>query len=611
MATPCDAYDSDASSRLSSPASATPSPPPEYRPRLAYPSPPRSQDSSQSGSPSPDAMMDPSANSDEPPRKRRRISERQPRTTAHLDLRSGQLSDDDELQLARVLDVLHKRQKIVVIAGAGISVSAGIPDFRSSTGLFNSLRSQHNLKGSGKDMFDASHVYKDASSTSSFHDMVRSMSKLTKAAKPTPFHHMLATLAQQDRLLRLYSQNVDGIDTALEPLATEIPLKKKEGGKWPKTVQLHGGLDKMVCSKCHDMSGFDADLFDGPVPPVCPNCEELNRVRKVAGKRSHGVGMLRPRMVLYNEHNPDDEAIGSVTRDDLRKRPDAVIVVGTTLKVPGVKRIVREMCATVRDRKDGVAIWINNDPEPTGKEFEDCWDIVVRGTCDQIATSAALRQWDQSDEPEEVSDERWAMSQKSHVEIVIKNETFKRPRDGLTPMCSPHRPVATPMTSQRSSEEPCVQDSFGTDVEDLAPPTPSKKPSSATAFDKMKETKAKPSVKTVKKAASKPGVTKARAAPRKAPAKKTAAAKPQLKINQTLKQTKSAVAPAAKGGKKANGPKSPPKKAITLNPIAPVDARNNPLSPNMFPDVRKSSAIKATDESEIGDVVHVANPIAA
>lgn len=69
--------------------------------------------------------MDSSTNSDEPPRKRRRISERQPRTTEHVDLRSGSLSDDDRIQLNRVLDVLHKRQKIVVIAGAGISVSAG------------------------------------------------------------------------------------------------------------------------------------------------------------------------------------------------------------------------------------------------------------------------------------------------------------------------------------------------------------------------------------------------------------------------------------------------------------------------------------------------------
>jgi hypothetical protein len=63
----------------------------------------------------------------QPPRKRRRISERvpTPRTTEYLDLRNGKIDPDEQPQLDRLLNVLHKRQKIVVVAGAGISVSAG------------------------------------------------------------------------------------------------------------------------------------------------------------------------------------------------------------------------------------------------------------------------------------------------------------------------------------------------------------------------------------------------------------------------------------------------------------------------------------------------------
>lgn len=119
--------DSDLSSRLSSPASETPSPPPELRPEVAYPSPPRSTESSQSGSPVPDGM-DSRNTSDQdgpPPAKRRRISERKPRTTEYLDLRSGHVKPGQESQLDRLLHTIHKRQKIVVVAGAGISVSAG------------------------------------------------------------------------------------------------------------------------------------------------------------------------------------------------------------------------------------------------------------------------------------------------------------------------------------------------------------------------------------------------------------------------------------------------------------------------------------------------------
>ncbi|GIZ40442.1 hypothetical protein CKM354_000377900 [Cercospora kikuchii] len=398
------------SSRSSSPLSElsrSPSPPSaDIMARAPYPSPPASQQTSQSGSPAPDGGMS-SDKDGPPPAKRRRISEKTERSTEHLDLRGSTVHPDQQHQLDRLVNVLHRRQKIVVIAGAGISVSAGIPDFRSSQGLFRSLKEEYNLKGSGKDLFDAS-VYKDDVSTSSFHDMVNTMSRLTKDAKPTAFHHMLATIAQEDRLLRLYSQNVDGIDTGLEPLKTSIPLAKGPDGKWPRTVQVHGGLDKMVCSKCHDLADLDPSLFDGPVPPTCPRCVEVNDIRVgVEGKRSHGIGRMRPRMVLYNEHNPDDEAIGAVTKDDLRKRPDAVIVVGTTLKVPGVRRIVREMCATVRDRRGGVAIWINSDPPPISKDLEDCWDIIVQGPCDKVARHAAMRKWDEpaiSEEYSEVSE---------------------------------------------------------------------------------------------------------------------------------------------------------------------------------------------------------------
>ncbi|KXT06075.1 hypothetical protein AC578_1367, partial [Pseudocercospora eumusae] len=410
--------------------SSSPSPPPEMRfsSRRSpgpYPSPPASQQTSQSGSPAPDGMDSKNSSDREGrPAKRRRITSEKERTTEYLDLRARTVDAEQQIQLDRLVNVLHKRQKIVVIAGAGISVSAGIPDFRSSQGLFRSLKEEYNLKGSGKHLFDAS-VYKDDVSTSSFHDMVSTMSRLTKDAKPTAFHHMLATIAQEDRLLRLYSQNVDGIDTSMDPLKTSVPLKKNDANKWPRTVQLHGGLDYMVCSKCHELSDLDPSLFDGPVPPLCSRCEEINDIRtNHEGKRSHGIGRLRPRMVLYNEHNPDDEAIGAVTKDDLRKRPDAVIVVGTTLKVPGVRRIVREMCATVRDRRGGVAIWINSDPPPIAKDLEDCWDIIVQGPCDEVARHAAMRKWDVPAAPEEFSE----VSEEDAKKVAAKTMRVQLPK---------------------------------------------------------------------------------------------------------------------------------------------------------------------------------------
>ncbi|KAF3764969.1 DHS-like NAD/FAD-binding domain-containing protein, partial [Cryphonectria parasitica EP155] len=329
----------------------------------------------------------------QPPAKRRRIAQRKPRTTEYLDLENR--DEAGEAHLDRLLHVLRTKKKIVVIAGAGISVSAGIPDFRSSEGLFRTLKDKHKIKGGGKALFDAS-VYKDDKSTAEFHKMVRDLSRLTKEAKPTAFHHMLATIAHEGRLLRLYTQNVDCLDTSLEPLATSIPLPPKK--PWPVTIQVHGGLEKMQCTKCNHVAKFDGNLFQGPEPPLCGLCKEQDDVRtKFAGKRSHGVGRLRPRMVLYNEFNPDGDAIGSVSEADLKKVPDAVIVVGTSLKIPGVRRIVQVLCRATRSTRDGFTAWINLDPEPQNPDVKDLWDLVIRGKSDDIAGLLDLPHWDCDD----------------------------------------------------------------------------------------------------------------------------------------------------------------------------------------------------------------------
>ncbi|KAL8997229.1 MAG: hypothetical protein Q9169_003422 [Polycauliona sp. 2 TL-2023] len=379
----------DLSSDLSSVGSLSPPPP------FDYPSPPSSQETFSDHPESQQTGKKRSHSSDEQePSKKRRKADPKPRITQHLDFQTNinPLSADQKCQRDTLYKILSKRKKIVVIAGAGISVSAGIPDFRSSAGLFATLKNEHNLKASGKHLFDAS-VYQTDSSTTSFHTMVRGLSELVSEAEPTAFHHLLATLGEQGRLMRLYTQNVDGIDTSLAPLATSIPLANK--GPWPRTIQLHGGLEKMVCSKCSHLADFEPALFNGPVPPSCTHCFEVDKVRTDhAGKRSHGIGRLRPRIVLYNEANPDDEAIGAVVSSDLRARPDAVIVVGTSMKIPGVRRIVREMCGVVRSRRDGLAVWVNHDPPPVGKEFEDCWDLVIKGSSDDVAGFAKMRHWD-------------------------------------------------------------------------------------------------------------------------------------------------------------------------------------------------------------------------
>ncbi|KFY99717.1 hypothetical protein V498_00561 [Pseudogymnoascus sp. VKM F-4517 (FW-2822)] len=482
------------------------SPTPPYE----YPSPRSSQPS---GSRSSSTARDMQDGAEEPPAaKKRKLNQPKgpkERTTEYLDLHTLDESSDqeklanDDLQLQRLLKVLRTKRKIVVIAGAGISVSAGIPDFRSSTGLFTSLRSKHDLKTSGKHLFDAA-VYKNDDDTASFHEMVREMSHMTRQANPTMFHHMIATIAEEGRLMRLYTQNVDGIDTSLEPLRTNIPLNSR--GPWPKTIQLHGGLEKMVCTKCRALSDFDGSLFEGSEPPSCKACEELDEIRTtLAGKRSHGIGRLRPRIVLYNEYNPDEEAIGAVTTADLKSRPDAVIVVGTSLKVPGVKRIAREMCQVARGRKDGFTAWINNMPEPVGPEFKDCWDLVIRGDCDEVARHAAIPKWDDKDVgPYTVLPSRSTLKSPMKVELsaAAKHKAVEKTQGMVTPTASPRARSPAPSKDLKKMKQPKL---FAGGTATKKKPAATKKPAAAAAKN-SKITKAFTTTKSSKAASGKAAI---------------------------------------------------------------------------------------------------------
>jgi NAD+-dependent protein deacetylase SIR2 len=291
------------------------------------------------------------------------------------------LANDKEIfqEIVLLHHILQHSRRLVVVTGAGISVAAGIPDFRSQTGLFTTLRSELRLKGSGKSMFDSS-VYRDDTATSNFHTTVRDLHKLCKQSSPTAFHSYLSEIAEEGRLCRLYSQNIDCLDTQLPRLETKVPLTHP----WPTTVQLHGTILTMVCTKCGWSGDLVPEMFQTEDVPECPECIELEKVRVVAGKRTQGVGRLRPRIVLYNEANPDADAIGEISHGDLSSKPDGLVVVGTSLKIPGVRRLVREMANAVHAAK-GAVVWMNVDNPPSfGAQFDGCFDLIVKGDCQVI-----------------------------------------------------------------------------------------------------------------------------------------------------------------------------------------------------------------------------------
>lgn len=95
--------------------------------------------------------------------------------------------------------------------------------------------------------------------------------------------------------------------------------------------------------------------------------------------RALPIGSLRPSIVLYDEPHPLGEEIGGLQAYDLGRRPDILLVMGTSLKVHGLKRVVREFAKAVHAKK-GLVVFINLTP-PT-KEWEDVIDVHIQGETD-------------------------------------------------------------------------------------------------------------------------------------------------------------------------------------------------------------------------------------
>lgn len=207
--------------------------------------------------------------------------------------------------------------------------------------------------------------------------MIAQLFELSDAATPTPFHRLLRALSDQGKLLRVYTQNIDGIESK-SGLSFGVPeganLQKPSKGaspvlqqpkflgmntsseRTPICIPLHGTLETLRCQCCataFPLGDYLPFLKSGNLPD-CPQCASTEEIRLRSGKRAHGIGKLKPSVVLYNEVHKDAELVGEAVLKDLGggskkgvSEADLVLVVGTSLKVPGTKRIVREFANAI------------------------------------------------------------------------------------------------------------------------------------------------------------------------------------------------------------------------------------------------------------------------
>ncbi|QRV93107.1 NAD-dependent histone deacetylase SIR2 [Ceratobasidium sp. AG-Ba] len=248
-----------------------------------------------------------------------------------------------------------KAKRIVVVTGAGISCSSGIPDFRSSDGLYNLVKSRYPeavLKG--RDLFDAA-LFRDPTSSAVFYTFMAELKTQIDSAHPAPVHDFLATLDAKGKLLRSYTQNIDGLEERAGLHTGECnPAGGGPAGHRPKNVQLHGDIHRVRCTLCSASMACTSehiDQFRTGTPPDCPECIARSDARTARSARALKCGTLRPAIVLYDEPHPLGDQIGAVQTSDLGKRPDLLIVMGTSLKVHGLRKLVKSFAKAVHSSR--------------------------------------------------------------------------------------------------------------------------------------------------------------------------------------------------------------------------------------------------------------------
>ncbi|BEJ13029.1 hypothetical protein CspHIS471_0302030 [Cutaneotrichosporon sp. HIS471] len=291
------------------------------------------------------------------------------------------LTLDARRPLADVNLRVAKARRVVVVSGAGISCSSGIPDFRSGNGLYSLVKTRYPESFvTGKDLF-SSGLFSTPETTSIFYTFIAELSLACQAAEPTRTHHFIRRLEAKGKLLRSYTQNVDGFERrlGLESGGRGTGLKKNG----TRNVELHGDLGRVRCVLCFaDFEACDeyVCMFREGEAPNCPSCEVRHADRVNRGARATSVGTLRPSIVLYDEAHPLGDQIGELQAHDMKRRPDMLLIMGTSLKVHGLKHLIKDFAKVVHERK-GIVVFVN--ATTPNKEWESVIDYHVQGPTDE------------------------------------------------------------------------------------------------------------------------------------------------------------------------------------------------------------------------------------
>eukprot|EP00037_Helgoeca_nana_P014715 m.137366 g.137366 ORF g.137366 m.137366 type:complete len:414 (+) comp22676_c0_seq1:278-1519(+) len=228
-------------------------------------------------------------------------------------------SDDDENLIdtfAKATELIRKSKRIVILCGAGISVSCGIPDFRSPTGLYATLASLGLPVAEPEDLMDINTFVDTPELFYSFAKKIWPDGSIL----PSLTHRFFKLLVDKRKLLRIYTQNIDGLEEAA-------------GVPKAKITYCHGNLRTARCLKCKRKASA-ADLAPIVAKGEVPYCV----------KCPGGTGVMKPDMVFFGERVSGD-VVGKMTKESAKV--DLVIVMGTSLAVAPMSRVLDLLPASV------------------------------------------------------------------------------------------------------------------------------------------------------------------------------------------------------------------------------------------------------------------------
>lgn len=192
-------------------------------------------------------------------------------------------------KVKQLKEIVDNTDNLVFFGGAGVSTESGIPDFRSTDGLYN-------MKYKYPPETIVSHTF-FVRRTEEFYEFYKDK-MMALDAKPNKAHYKLAQWEKEGKCRAVVTQNIDG-------------LHQMAGSK--KVLELHGSIHRNYCTKCGKF--FDAAYVkNSEGVPRCDACGCL----------------VKPDVVLY------EEGLDSQTISDAVyaiSHADVLIIGGTSLAV--------------------------------------------------------------------------------------------------------------------------------------------------------------------------------------------------------------------------------------------------------------------------------------